>query len=132
MADIWENLRISLDLRTIDSYPPPVLDLDSGCLRWQGPNTDPWDRTGYGYISGGKTQKRAHVAIWEARYGDVPIGMVLDHVFDRGCIWKDCVNLDHLEPVTPSENTRRGAKSRWFRRKQREEMYRTMRENGRI
>ena len=49
--------------------------------------------------------RSAHIAhFWRAR-GPVPAGMVLDHLC--GVRW--CCNPDHLEPVTPAENVRRGA-----------------------
>jgi hypothetical protein len=41
-------------------------------------------------------------------HGAVPDGLVIDHVKDRGCRFRDCVNVDHLEPVTLLENSRRG------------------------
>lgn len=42
-------------------------------------------------------------AVWELSVGPIPDGMVLDHL----CENKLCVNINHLEPVTSSENTRR-------------------------
>lgn len=104
-----------------EDFPPPALDPETGCLRWQGPNSEPDGRTGYGYISGtkGHPTRRAHTVAWERASGPVPEGLVLDHVWDRGCRWKDCVNVDHLEPVTMAENSRRGGKARALRAKQR-------------
>lgn len=59
--------------------------------------------TGYGKGWNGG-QMSAHVAIWERLHGPVPDGLVLDHL----CRVHECVNPDHLEPVTISENVRRG------------------------
>jgi excisionase family DNA binding protein len=39
---------------------------------------------------------------------ELPPGLVIDHVRDRGCKYRDCVRLDHLELVTLVENTLRG------------------------
>jgi hypothetical protein len=36
--------------------------------------------------------------------GEIPEGMQIDHL----CRVRNCVNPDHLEPVTSAENTRRG------------------------
>lgn len=38
----------------------------------------------------------------------MPLGLELDHL----CRQRDCVNPQHLEAVTHSENTRRGAAAR--------------------
>lgn len=49
----------------------------------------------------------AHRAVWEALVGPIPDGHQLDHL----CRVRHCVNPDHLEPVTPKENSRRAAPS---------------------
>jgi hypothetical protein len=54
----------------------------------------------------------AHRYYWEQAHGPIPAGLVLDHVFNRGCIFRDCINLDHLELVTQAENARRGRRQR--------------------
>lgn len=45
----------------------------------------------------------AHRAMWHKHKGLLPDGIQLDHL----CRNKDCVNPDHLEPVTNAENQRR-------------------------
>jgi hypothetical protein len=45
-----------------------------------------------------------HRAAYERRYGAVPEGLSLDHL----CGHRDCINPDHLEPVSQAENCRRG------------------------
>lgn len=40
--------------------------------------------------------------------GPIPDGMDLDHVRERGCRHRHCVNPDHLEPVSRRENLLRG------------------------
>jgi len=86
-----------------EDYPPPVRDLVSGCIRWPGPH----DKAGYGRLRRqGKTPK-AHREAWLRSGGEIPEGMTIDHVAARGCIYRDCVEVAHLEVVTRAENTRR-------------------------
>jgi hypothetical protein len=42
-------------------------------------------------------------AVWRQQNGEIPMGMQLDH----RCRVLACVNPDHMELVTPSENIRR-------------------------
>jgi hypothetical protein len=63
--------------------------------------------TGYGIIfiyGKGKGKVWAHREVWEAFNGPIPKGLVLDHL----CRVKACVEPTHLEPVTQTENHRRG------------------------
>lgn len=68
----------------------------------------PWtgfcDRKGYGQFSpkSGVT-KKAHRYAYELLVGPIPEGLQLDHL----CRVRNCVNPDHLEPVTNRENTLR-------------------------
>lgn len=75
-------------------------DHGSGCWLW----TKAVNKDGYGCISIGNKQRRAHRAAWEAWNGPIPEGMQLDHK----CRVRHCVNPAHLEPVTNTENIRRG------------------------
>ena len=50
----------------------------------------------------------AHRYAYESLVGPIPDGLHLDHL----CRVPACVNPDHLEPVTPAENTRRGVVAR--------------------
>lgn len=62
------------------------------------------DKHGYGYTRfEGKTW-RAHRLSYVLLVGDIPDGLVLDHL----CRVRHCVNPDHLEPVTHKVNLYRG------------------------
>lgn len=74
----------------------------TGCWMWLG-----YKRCGYGMFGyGGRKGRRigAHRYAYQKLKGDIPDGMVLDHL----CRQRDCVNPDHLEPVTQKENCLRG------------------------
>lgn len=83
----------------------------SPCWIWQRNK----DRSGYGQITvgpkGGQTCVKAHRVYYERERGPIPIGLQLDHL----CRVRDCVNPDHLEPVTLAENARRGFDARYGR-----------------
>lgn len=74
------------------------------CWLWAGPV----NQLGYGRYSikiDGKWRNRpAHRLLYENLVGQIPEGLVLDHL----CKVTTCVNPSHLEPVTLSENTKRG------------------------
>jgi len=74
------------------------------CWEWTGAkqSDDPSD---YGVFGIGGKNIGAHRFAWENLVGPIPEGFVIDHL----CRNKPCVNPDHLEPVTPGENIRRGA-----------------------
>lgn len=59
---------------------------------------------GYGQISLGFRVFSVHRVVYELIRGEIPDGYVVDHL----CRVRHCCNPDHLEAVTPSENTRRG------------------------
>jgi hypothetical protein len=50
----------------------------------------------------------AHRWTYVKYVGPIPEGLELDHL----CRQRDCVNPDHLEPVTSAENKRRGLKAK--------------------
>lgn len=66
------------------------------CWLWQGSVGS----TGYGTFRA----LAAHRYAYEVTVGPIPAGLVLDHA----CKVPRCVRPDHLEPVTQSENLRRG------------------------
>lgn len=77
---------------------------DDGCWRWTGS----LDHGGYSRfnIRHGE-QVSAYRFSYEQLVGPIPDGLHLDHVAERGCRHRDCVNPAHLEPVTQAENNRR-------------------------
>lgn len=71
---------------------------DQGCLIWTGHRND----SGYGLLTAGGRQVRAHRWVFESTYGPIPDGMVIDHQ----CWNPACVNIDHLRIASNAENTR--------------------------
>lgn len=61
-------------------------------------------RDGYGRFSVGRKWHQAHGYAYTKLVGEVPKGLVLDHL----CRVRNCVRPEHLEPVTNAENVRRG------------------------
>lgn len=81
-----------------------------GCWLWTATVNGP----GYGTFSlgadraeGEPRQVMAHRWSYEAMVGPIPEGLHIDHL----CRVPRCVNPSHLEPVTRSENARRGIHS---------------------
>nr|WP_202546322.1 HNH endonuclease signature motif containing protein [Streptomyces sp. SID2119] len=72
-----------------------------GCLLW----TAHLKSSGYGeFTAYGRRNVPAHRFAYELLVGPIPSGLHLDHL----CRERRCVRPDHLEPVTPGENVRRG------------------------
>ena len=75
---------------------------NSGCWLWTGAICP---QTGYGNFWKDKHPISAHEAAYELfNETVVPDGLELDHL----CRVRSCVNPAHLDPVTHSENMRRG------------------------
>jgi hypothetical protein len=62
------------------------------------------DGHGYGYTRYEGKSRRAHKLAYEELVGPVPDGLVLDHL----CRVRNCVNPDHVQPVTHRINLMRG------------------------
>lgn len=67
-----------------------------GCHLWQGP----LDRDGYGMFYLRRRNRRAHRVGWYTVKGEIPEGMVVDHL----CGVRSCVNPAHLRLQTPRQN----------------------------
>lgn len=75
-----------------------------GCWNWTAAD----DGNGYGLFGVNSRHVRAHRYAYELIRGDIPPGLVLDHL----CRNPSCVNPWHLEPVPQVENIRRGEVAR--------------------
>lgn len=82
------------------SKPRYLIEPETGCWIWQRLV----DKHGYGQLREGGKGYLAHRYYYERVIGPIPEGMQLDHL----CRNRKCVNPDHLEPVTNTENQRRG------------------------
>lgn len=75
------------------------VDKSGDCWLWTGaPNSN-----GYGSFWNGSAPVGAHTMAWVYTGGDLEDGLELDHL----CEVTLCVNPDHLELVTHSENIKR-------------------------
>lgn len=75
------------------------------CWEWTGARIQ-----GYGFftVKHGERSTRAHRFAYQSLIGEVPDGLVLDHL----CRNPGCVNPWHLEPVTIAVNNQRGVIAR--------------------
>lgn len=77
-----------------------VPEPNSGCWLWLGGLAG----GGYATMWGGRSMIRAGRWAYQTFVGPIPYGLELDHK----CRVRCCVNPAHLEPVTHTENVRRG------------------------
>jgi len=79
---------------------------DDGHWLWTA-NTD---KDGYAIFGISGKNGKAHRISYAHYVGEIPDGFQIDHL----CRIKNCVNPEHLEAVTPRENTMRGnTAARW-------------------
>lgn len=91
-----DDLPVPPDHEAEDGWFWSEVDQSRICWLWTGyvaPN-------GYGHVR----QTTAHRVAWEITYGPIPPKHDIDHL----CRERSCVRPSHLEPVTRSENMRRG------------------------
>lgn len=76
----------------------------NGCQLWMGPR----DHSDYGKFTFGGRKWFVHRLAYLWAGGTIPEGWHIDHL----CRTPPCGNAEHLEAVTPAENTRRGFAAR--------------------
>jgi HNH endonuclease len=92
-------------LRNADRDRYTIIDMgyETPCWVWDGPLVN----NGYAQINVEGRLVMAHRYHYEKRFGPIPDGKQLDHL----CCVRHCVNPEHLEPVTGTENVRRGRRT---------------------
>lgn len=73
------------------------------CWLWTGRTYNGYGLT-YVKVDGRWRSRGVHRVAYEMLVGPIPEGLQIDHL----CRVRNCVNPDHLEPVTMLENVRRG------------------------
>ena len=90
-----------MDFKLLDRLASKFeINPETGCWVW----TAAKHRTGYGSVWSAGQMQRAHRVCYEATVEPIPEGLEIDHL----CRNRDCINPDHLEPVTQKENIGRG------------------------
>lgn len=98
MTRYYPDRRANRSLSDVDRVLLHVTKTDT-CWLWTG-----YTDKGYGRLSiQDRPGLHAHRVMYQELVGPIPEGMHLDHL----CRVRNCVNPDHLEPVTPLENVRR-------------------------
>jgi hypothetical protein len=90
-----------MDERTLARFESKYsVPIGTGCWIWHGGRHE----LGYGRFWSGSSVVPSHRISYEHYRGPIPNGLEIDHL----CRVHSCVNPWHLEPVTHTENVRRG------------------------
>lgn len=81
-------------------FAEKIVVTESGCWAWQGE----MNRNGYGRVRIKGRRMMVHRVLYERLVAPIREGLLLDHL----CRNRNCCNPQHMEPVTPRENTLRG------------------------
>ena len=84
-------------------FKSKTVENPAGCWLWQGP----LDKDGYGSFFFRRRPRRAHRVGYFLRHGPIPSGMVVNHT----CRNRHCVNPQHLQMVTVTENVMKDSTS---------------------
>jgi hypothetical protein len=100
---------LNKEAKSYERFLSRVSIAKNGCWVMSG-----WhDRDGYAHFHKQKKQSKAHRISYEWHKTKIPVGLTIDHL----CKNKGCVNPEHLEAVTASENAKRhnaqGYKNWW-------------------
>lgn len=83
-----------------------VIECECGCWYWSGST----DSGGYSKFKlRGKTIN-VHRYAYERLVADIPEGLTIDHL---ACTSRRCINPEHMQVVTRSENSERANATRW-------------------
>jgi hypothetical protein len=94
-----------MDNRTaLERFVCKIEFTENGCWNWTASLS-----RGYGRFTVNGKNIYAHRWSYQQTNGEIPEGMVLDHL----CSNRRCVNPEHLEVVTQSENLSR-SKTTWY------------------
>lgn len=74
---------------------------DNGCRIWLGATNG---KAGYGKMFDGIRSEYVHRIAYRVFIGEIPKGLTIDHVLERGCTSRKCIEPTHLEAVTITEN----------------------------
>ena len=107
------DLTIRRDLCTVDRLKTKIKVTEGGCWLYTAKLT----KKGYAHVQDKCKMRFAHVIMYEHIFGKVPEGLELDHL----CRNRNCINPEHLEPVTHQENCRRGISGHDFEIRERDE-----------
>ena len=80
--------------------PDMITSMDTDCILWD----KSYRENGYGQTFFQGKVTKAHRAAWIKANGEIPEGMVIDHM----CGNRGCVNVEHLRVITQRENIMAG------------------------